>query len=104
MNLNDVLVAKFLRQTALLGTELARAAPDHGIAEFVEQALVNLHDARLDCEAVAILRQEERVAEVWQLTLFLGIDSHKTQLLPNFVKQDVNSEIEMDGNAAVLGI
>ena len=104
VNLNDVLIHELLRQTTLLRTKLARAAPDHGITKLVQQALVDLHDARLDCEAVAILGQEERVVEVWQLTLLLGVDAHKLELLPNFVKQDVNSEVKVDGNAAILRV
>mmetsp|Transcript_32206 Transcript_32206/g.39930 ORF Transcript_32206/g.39930 Transcript_32206/m.39930 type:complete len:335 (-) Transcript_32206:232-1236(-) len=104
VNLDHVLVTELLVETTLHGTVLAGAAPDHCVTELRQQVSMDLHDRRLDSQAVSAPRQEQRVFEIRSLTSSLRVDANQGKLGPDFLEHDVNAEVHMDRDAAVEGV
>ena len=65
---------------------------------------MNLQNARLDSEPISACCEEQRVRKIGSFSLSLGVDAYEAKLVPNFVKQDVQTEFHLDRNARVLRV
>lgn len=65
---------------------------------------MDLHETALDGGTVARIEQNNWVSEIRLSAKSLGVDSHKAKLLPNFVEQNIDSQIHLHRNAAVLRV
>ena len=78
-------------ESALLRGVFHGLAPNVCVIQILQQALVNLHNGRLHCDAVTTLSQDQWVLEIWCLTLLAGVDSNETERVPDLFEEDVTS-------------
>lgn len=85
-------------QTNLLRRELHGSTPDLSELEILEQAFMDL-DTEVSNRAV-LSRQDDRRIVIWNLTLWLGVDSDEILIVPNGLQQfvEVPSEHTSDGH------
>ena len=66
------------------------------MTKLAQQVSMNLHDGRLDSQAIATRRQEEWLLEVWRLIAALGVNAYQSELLPDFVEKNVDTKLHLD--------
>lgn len=69
--------------------------------ELVQHIAMNLHDGRLDGETLTASSHEDGIPEVRCLSLTFRVNAHQSELLPDLVKHDINTEVHVDRNAAI---
>merc|ERR1712195_283161 len=103
-NLNYIFIHQLLINSAFHGRELASTAPEVGKAELIEEVSMNLHDSSLDTGAVSTSGEDKGIVEVRHDSLPLGVHSDKTKLVPDFVNENVDTKLFLDGDASDLRV
>ena len=93
-----------MRQTASHWRELAALAPHVRRLELIKQLPVNLTDGFLNGDAAPARRQYDGILEIGRLPLLLRVDANHAELLPDFLKEHVQAQLHVHGDAAAEGV
>ena len=65
---------------------------------------MQLLNGRFHSQTSSARRQNEGFFKIGHLTSSFGIDSNQSELLPDFIEQNVNAKFHLDGHARVLRV
>jgi len=104
VHLEHVLVCQLVVDAHTLRVELHGAAPHHCVRKLLDEVFVDLHQTALYSSSVSRVKQNNWVGKVRLRAKALGVNAHQAKLLPDFIEQNVDTQVHLHRDAAVLRV